>query len=221
MSNKILRLSAVLFGITAVTGLLLGIVQHVTSAPIAEQRQKQRARALEATLPQAESFALVPVEGSGIISEIAKGTSGGETAGYCFTLKPKGFGGILTLVCGIADDGQVMDISILESNETPGLGAQASKPAFAGQFHQRRTSGLLTVVKTPVENDDQIQAISGATITSRAITDAVNEALRYWSAHFKAQSGETRTDSIAKVQSSTVTEEIGDSNESSQTEGAK
>lgn len=185
MSNKIARLGIILFGITAVTGLLLGFVQHITSGPIAEQRRRQKEEALEATLPSAKSFKETAVENGGIISEIYQGFNGEKTAGYCFMLKPKGFGGVLTMVCGINNEGRVMDISILESGETPGLGQRASEPAFAGQFHERLADGALEVVKTPAQNDSQIQAISGATITSRAVTGAVNTAREYWSAHFK------------------------------------
>ena len=187
MSNKIARLGIILFGITAVTGLLLGIVQHITSGPIAEQRRRQKEDALEATLPGARSFKEVAVENGGIISEIYQGLDGEKTAGYCFTLKPKGFGGVLTMVCGISSEGRVMDISILESGETPCLGQRASEPAFAGQFHERLTDGALKVVKTPAQDDSQIQAISGATITSNAVTGAVNTARDYWKAHFKSE----------------------------------
>lgn len=220
MSNKILRLSTVLCGITAAAGLLLSVVQSITVAPIAKQREHGKESALEAALPQAKSFSPVPVEEAGIIAEISKGMKGTAVAGYCFTLKPKGFGGIMTLVCGIADDGRVTDISILESGETPGLGAKASEPAFAGQFRGRRSDGALTVVKTHPENDRQIQAISGATITSRAVTDAVNEARRYWSEHFKASTGEIQAHSSAEVNAGAAGRG-DDPGKSSPTEGAK
>lgn len=185
MQNKIIKLGVVLFGITAVTGLVLGAVQSITSGPIAATRQRQKNDALATTLPGAKDFAPVAIEGDGgIITEIFAGSDGASQIGYNFTLRPKGFGGLLTLVCGINNEGRVMDISILESGETPGLGARASEPAFAGQFHEKLAEGDLEVTKTPPQNDVEIQAISGATITSRAVTDAVNAARQYWSAHF-------------------------------------
>ena len=173
---KIVKLGSILFVITAVTGLLLGAVQNVTSGSIAAQRARQKNDALAATLPGAKNF-----------SEVYAGSAGGATIGYNFTLTPKGFGGLMTLICGIDAAGRVMDIAILESSETPGLGARASEPAFAGQFHGKLADGDLQVTKTPPEDGNQIQAISGATITSRAVADAVNAARAYWKNHLKKE----------------------------------
>ncbi|RKJ79254.1 MULTISPECIES: RnfABCDGE type electron transport complex subunit G [unclassified Pyramidobacter] len=185
---KIAKLGSILFAITAVTGLLLGAVQNITSGSIAAQRARQKNDALAATLPGAKNFTPVALKtDAGIIAEIFSGSGGGKTLGYNFTLTPKGFGGLMTLVCGIDAEGRVTDIAILESSETPGLGARASEPAFAGQFHGRLADGDLQVTKTPPENGDQIQAISGATITSRAVTDAVNAARAYWKNHLKKE----------------------------------
>lgn len=185
---KIAKLGSILFAITAVTGLILGAVQKLTLGPILAQRTQQKNEALAATLPGAKDFAPVALEAdTGVISEVFAGSDGGATIGYNFTLTPKGFGGLMTLVCGIDSVGRVVDIAILESSETPGLGARASEPAFAGQFHGRLADGDLHVTKTPPENGDQIQAISGATITSRAVTDAVNAARAYWKKHLKKE----------------------------------
>ncbi len=190
MANKITHLGAVLFGITAITGLVLGGVQAITSGPIAAQRARQKSEALAATLPGVSDFKEVAIEDGGIITEIFAGSVNDEIKGYCFTLTPKGFGGQLTMVCGINSEGRVMDISILESGETPGLGQRASEPGFAGQFHERlpeNPDGELEVTKTPPQSTQQIQAISGATITSRAVTGAVNVARDYWKNHFKSE----------------------------------
>ena len=178
---KIVKLGSILFVITAVTGLLLGAVQNVTSGSIAAQRARQKNDALAATLPGAKNFTPVALKAdAGIISEVYAGSAGGATIGYNFTLTPKGFGGLMTLICGI-------DAAILESSETPGLGARASEPAFAGQFHGKLADGDLQVTKTPPEDGNQIQAISGATITSRAVADAVNAARAYWKNHLKKE----------------------------------
>lgn len=186
--RKIIKLGVILFGITAATGLILGVVQFVTSGPIAEQRLKQKNAALAATLPGATEFSPVAIEGdAGLITEIFEGKNAGETIGYNFSLAPKGYGGLLSLVCGINHEGRVMDITILYSNETPGLGARASEPSFAGQFHERLVEGDLIVTKVPPENENQILAISGATRTSLAVTGAINVARNYWAEHFKKE----------------------------------
>ena len=91
---KIAKLGSILFAITAVTGLVLGAVQNVTSGSIAAQRVRQKNEALAATLPGAKNFTPVALKAdAGIISEIFAGSDGGTTLGYNFTLTPKGFGG--------------------------------------------------------------------------------------------------------------------------------
>ena len=98
-------------------------------------------------------------------------------------MTPKGYAGLITTVVGINNEGRVMDIKILSHSETPGLGAKAVEPAFAGQFKEK-LAPQLSVTKTPPESDSQIQAISGATITSSAVVNGVNTALNYWRANF-------------------------------------
>jgi len=179
--NKIARLGAILFGITAATGAILGGVQAVTSEPIARQREAQKNRALAATLPGAKAFApLKTAPEHGLIAEIAAGAEGDKTLGWCFTVDVKGFGGPMKVVVGINAEGAVTGVSMLEMSETPGLGARTAEPAFTGQFAGKGPKGALAVTKTPPENERQVQAVSGATISSRAVTGAVNAARAYW-----------------------------------------
>lgn len=195
--SKIVKLGLILFVITAVTGLVLGAVQTITLEPIKEAQAKEKNEALAATLPGAEEFNAVEIEGNpGIIEEIYEGSGGGAVIGYNFTVKPKGYGGLITMVVGINNEGRVMDIKILNHSETPGLGAKASDPSFAGQFKEK-LAGALSVTKTPPESDSHIQAISGATITSSAVTNGVNTALQYWRGHMKEGGGEEASESPA------------------------
>jgi len=73
----------------------------------------------------------------------------------------------------------VAGISIVSSSETPGMGKKAENPDFYGQFSNKNVD-MFTVIKGEAKTDDQISAISGATITSRAITDAVNTVLTHF-----------------------------------------
>ena len=181
---KIVRYGLILFAITAATGLILGGVYTMTLEPIRLVQEQEKNEALASTLPGATEFETVDVkDGSPMITEIYKGSDGGEVKGYNFTVTPKGYAGLLTIVVGVNNEGRVMDIKILSHSETPGLGAKAVEPAFAGQFKEKLAEKL-TVTKTSVESDDQIQAISGATITSSAVVNGVNTALNYWRAHF-------------------------------------
>lgn len=202
--GKIIKLGLVLFVITAVTGLILGAVHTITLEPIREAQAREKNEALAATLPGATEFKkLQPSENAGIIKEIYEGSSGGKTVGYNFTVTPKGYGGPIELIVGISNEGRVMDIKILSHSETPGLGAKAVEKPFAGQFKDKLIEKLF-VTKTPAEAEDQIQAISGATITSSAVVAGVNEALAYWKANF---SGGAQADMIGEAASDSKTSE--------------
>lgn len=181
MNNKIVRLAVVLLGITAVTGIILGGVYTMTLKPIAAVQQQQKMEALSATMPGAKDFRQVEVKNdkSDLIKEINEGSDGSNVVGYNFTVTPKGYGGLITLVVGIDKEGTVKGIKILSLSETPGLGMKSTEPAFSGQFKDKKAD-TLTVVKTAPASAGEIQAISGATITSRAVTLGVNSALDYW-----------------------------------------
>lgn len=186
--GKIARLGLVLFVITAVTGMILGAVYTVTLEPIHVAKSNEKNEALAATLPGAADFKEIKPEGdAGTITEIYEGSKDGAVTGYNFTVTPKGYGGLITLIVGISGAGEVEDIKILSHSETPGLGAKAGNPEFSGQFHKKAIDDF-RVVKTPPEKESDIQAISGATITSTAVTSGVNEAAAYWKAHFSEAS---------------------------------
>lgn len=105
--------------------------------------------------------------------------SDGAALGRVYLIKPKGYGGPISLMIGIKPDATVIGISILSSSETPGMGKKAENPDFYGQFADKKVDAF-SLIKGEAKTDDQISAISGATITSKAITDAVNQVL----AHF-------------------------------------
>lgn len=183
--NKICKLGLVLCAITAVTGVILGGVYTMTLEPIRATKERQKMEALAATLPGAKEFKQIEIKGDpGIITEINEGTDGGNLVGYNFTVTPKGYGGIIEIVAGIEKDGKLMDIRILNMSETPGLGAKAPEPAFAGQFKNKKAERLMLVKTTPA-SENEIEAISGATITSNAVTNGVNTALEYWQKNLK------------------------------------
>ncbi|MGE4445184.1 MAG: RnfABCDGE type electron transport complex subunit G [Synergistaceae bacterium] len=184
---KILKLSAVLFIITAVTGLILGGVYTMTLDPIRSAKEKEKMAAFAETLPEATDFEKMdhPQDHS-IIKEVNKGSVNGETVGYNLTVTPKGYGGLIEMVVGIDDEGKLIDIKILSHAETPGLGAKAAEPAFSDQFEQKNVDSLVITKNKPAA-ENEIQAISGATITSSAVADGVNTALEYWAKNLKGE----------------------------------
>ena len=168
-------ISLKLFIITAVAALCLAFVNKVTEPVIEKNAQLSKVKALNNIL-DAEEFSDPETVGKDIdgitIEEIYVGKNGDDVAGYVVNaVSHEGYGGDIKVMVGFDKTFEVTKIEILEASETAGLGANASKPSFAGQFEG--TKGVLEVVKGDAK-DGQISAISSATVTSKAVTNAVN-----------------------------------------------
>jgi Na+-translocating ferredoxin:NAD+ oxidoreductase subunit G len=175
-----LKLGGILLIIAAIAGLLLGAAHTVTLEPIAKQEQMTKATALKEILPKADEFKIKETALEGTIMEVNEGTTSGKTAGYAIKVAPKGYGGAVQLMVGISTEGKVSGIKILSHSETPGLGANAPQPKFSGQFAGKPIAKELAVVKKAPSADNEIEAITGATITSKAVTSGVNEAIKFY-----------------------------------------
>lgn len=181
--------------ITLIAGLLLGFVYNVTKAPIAAQEEKTKQEAYKAVFAGAEKFEAVKADqkdiqkvlkskdlGQNTINEIAKAVdSSGKTLGYVFSVtNPEGYGGDVTLSVGIKNDGTVNGYETLTINETAGLGMKAKEDEFKSNFKNKKADTFTVVKDGSGKNDDsKIDAISGATITSRAVTSGVNSCVAY------------------------------------------
>lgn len=168
-------ISLKLFVITAVAALCLACVNKITEPVIAKNAEIAKIKALNNVL-EAEEFSDPEAIGKDIdgvtVEELYVGKKGKDVAGYVVNaVSHEGYGGDIKVMVGFDKDLYVTKIEILEASETAGLGANASKPAFAGQFEG--TQGVLEVVKGDAK-DGQISAISSATVTSKAVTNAVN-----------------------------------------------
>ena len=166
----VLRLTVTLFLITGVMAAALAGVNAVTKDAIAANQEEKTQAALSEVLPGAGKLEKLPLSGdSGIVSEVyCSGSS------YAVKVTPGGFGGEITMMVGIVD-GSVSGISVISHAETPGLGAVAAASnakgeAFRGQFAGQSEELVI---------GDQVDAMSGATITSTAVVTGVNAALRY------------------------------------------
>ena len=166
----ILRLALTLLVITGVVAAALAGVNAITKDAIATNQEKKTQEALTVVLPDAGELQKMELTGdTGIVSEVY---TDGEN--YAVKVLPGGFDGEITMRVGISG-GQVTGISVISHTETPGLGAVAAAQnakgeAFRGQFVGQE--GTLAV-------GDQIDAMSGATITSKAVVTGVNAALDY------------------------------------------
>lgn len=183
--NETLKLGFKLLLVTAVAGLILGGAFLVTKDPIAKQVAKTNSEAMKEVLPKADSFEIMDGKSKGNVTEVNEGKKSSDVSGYAIKVLTKGYGGQIEMMVGVSKEGEVKGIKILSHSETPGLGANAPQPKFSGQFKGKPTDKKLEVVKTAPANKSEVQAITGATITSRAVTKGVNEAVDYYKAELK------------------------------------
>ena len=182
--KDIMKLALRLIIITAAAGLLLGLTYNATKEPIAYQEELSKSEARMAVLSQAtdfEEFDLTAVsleDAYADITEVYIGLNDGQTVGATISFDTTGYSSGLNLTVGIAQDGTIAGVDIVSHGETPGLGAKADDAEYLAQYIGKSVE--LSVVKTEPSADSQIQAVTGATITSSAIADAVNAAQQFY-----------------------------------------
>ncbi len=169
---EVLKVGVILFVITAVAAAILAGVNSYTAPVIAENNKKAQEKALRAVLPEADNIAQIeykPDEGSTVI-EIYDGAE----AGYAVKTTPNGYGGKIEMVVGIDSAYKVTGIEIISQSETAGLGSNCTGEEFRAQFVGKTEN--IAVVKNGASGN-QIDAISSATVTSKAVTKGVNDAI--------------------------------------------
>lgn len=194
-----------LFVITLIAGVLLGAVYTITFHPIEKQKDKAKQEAYAAVYDGAEfkqdqdvdaalekfnqDLAAGKISSASLgslsdvqIAEVLKAQVDGQDAGYVVTCSGKGYGGAVTMALGIDGEGVIRGIQITDcSNETPGLGQNSTNKDWNGQFVGTNTSQDINVVKDGSGSAEAgtINAISGATITSSAVTRAVDGVFQF------------------------------------------
>ena len=179
--KEIIKVTLRLTIIMVIAALALGGTHVMTRDPIAAQDERTReAKRLE-VLGNASSFEEMQLAGEpGSITALHKGVdAAGNLCGYTFLTHANGFGGEFSLTVGVDAQGSVTGVRINSHAETPGLGAKATEPAFYDQYVG--TTGEVAVL----QDGGQIHAITAATITSRAISDAVTGVLDYCTQNLK------------------------------------
>lgn len=184
-----LKEAGILFAITLIVGLLLGVVYELTKEPIRIQQEKAVAEACKAVFQPADTFEEIKytpgeelaeeLSSMGVkIGSVYKALDGGGTVlGYVIqSTSTQGYGGNIVLYVGVRNDGTLNDISILEINETAGLGMEAPS-VLVPQFHEKKVDSFV-YTKSGASEDNEIDAITSATITTSAFTNAVNGGLR-------------------------------------------
>ncbi|MDE7243354.1 MAG: RnfABCDGE type electron transport complex subunit D [Oscillospiraceae bacterium] len=191
----------VLCVITLLAGVCLSGVYSMTKDTIAEQQMAANLASYQAVCPGAETFeydsgltAAVDALGGEVygtdygrvyINEIVVGTdSAGNAAGYVISAtSADGVEGNITISVGLTADGTVSGIAFTELNETPGLGSLVGEEAFSGQFTDVKTDSFVLNKSGGSTADNEIDSVSGASISSQAVVNAVNAALDFYAAN--------------------------------------
>ena len=178
--------------ITLVAGFALGLVNEITKEPIAQQEAKAKAEACKAVFADADDFAAIEdlsgaadalesagLTGKAAVNEAYEAKKGGETVGYVITVTDhEGYGGDIQFSVGVSTDDTLTGISILSIGETAGLGMKAKNADFQEQFVGLPATGNLEYTKTGEEG--KIDALSGATVTTNAMTNGTNAAIAFY-----------------------------------------
>lgn len=194
--STLIKDAVILLLITLISGLALSYVYEITKVPIAEQRALKKQKANQAVFVDASFFendqklinlaantdlAALSSDYEGItIDEINKAKDrNGVLLGYNVTVTTtQGYDDSLTLVFGYSLDGTIKGIEYISLTETAGLGMKAQDTKFVNKFLNKKVQHF-TVIKAGVAKEDQIDAISGATITTKAVTNAINAGISF------------------------------------------
>ncbi len=167
---SIVKVALNLFFACIISGVIIGIVFFLSNPYAIISAERMETEAMQSLVPEASSFVDVPGKEGWKIAE-----SGAEKLAYIIPVEPKGFAGAIHMLVAVSKDGAVLNYAITIHKETPGLGDGAEKPKFKDQFIGK-TAESLEVTKNP-NDKDKIQAMTGATITSRAVTKGIKEAV--------------------------------------------
>ena len=174
--RSLLKTGAILLSIGFICTLLLSLCNYLTKDKIARLSAETEKAAMTATLPEAQDFVKYTGEYDGIVTAVYAGkTADKKIVGYCVKAEPVGYGGAISMIVGINTEGVVTGVDIVEMSETPGLGAKADDTDFTDKYKGK--TSVVSVIKSGKPNENQINAISGATVTSKAVTQGVNSAL--------------------------------------------
>lgn len=168
MKKEFIQLSSVLCIITLVAGLLLSGVNAVTEPRIALAEKMASEEAMKKIIPEADSF-------EPLTESVTIASKGDNKVGYCVKVESAGYGGNIVMMVAIGEEsGELRGIEILSHSETAGLGAKIENEEFKNQFQDKSTE--LEVVKKETDSPYEVTAITGATVSSRAVVKGIEQA---------------------------------------------
>ena len=176
--DTLFNMFVALFVICVVAGGVLGLVYNATKEPIATAEKAKKTEAIKNVLPEfhelKETNVKSALEDTELPFYLAYDAENNFIGAAVETFTNKGFSGNISLMVGILADGTIKNISVLQHAETPGLGSKMSEPTFKDQFNDKKAETFKFNVK---KDGGDVDAITAATISSRAFCDAVNRAL--------------------------------------------
>lgn len=172
--GQIIKPVIVLTCICLVVTALLAYINTITSPIIAEAEEKAAREAMEEVLAEADTFEQITLDT--MPERVTEIYRAGNNAGYVFMLKTKGYGGDMKLICGIKSDGTIEACKTLSHAETSGLGSKTAEDPYRNQYVGKTADTL-----------DQVDSISGATISSTAYMNAIKDAFEAFKAVKEAE----------------------------------
>lgn len=168
-NNSIVKIATNLAITCFVSGLIIAGTYMITEPAAEAQRVKAKNDAMKELVQDADSFKAVDGKDGWYAA-----VKGGKTVAYVVPAQGKGYAGVIQMLAAVTPDGKAIDYKVLKHAETPGLGDKMVEPKFRKQF-AGKTAKDMEVVKVPT--DKNIQSLTGATITTRAVTTGIKEAV--------------------------------------------
>lgn len=197
MIKKIIHDTVCLVVITLVAGICLAVVNRITADPIEKAEAEERAASYREVFPEASEFTEI-ADTAAICDKISSDLAAGVTVNQALTAvdgdgaplgcvvsvtSANGYGGDIVMSLGVSGDGTITGFTVTSMSETPSLGAYCTEDWFSEQF-KGINSEQIRYTKDGRSEPDQIDAISGATKTTKAVTEAVNGGLRFAHEYF-------------------------------------
>ena len=209
--SSIFRNALILCLITLIAGVALAFVYALTRDPILKAEYKEEQDACRAVFADADAFvqpegADLPADDGWCIEKLYFAKKAEKTLGYVMRVRTgAGYGGDIVLVLGVKPDGKISGMRVIDaSGESPGLGARCLDSDFSNQFTGMQSP--LTYTKGGQSGANAVDAISGATITTSAVTEAVDRAL-VWIASYRATLPPETDDSTVSEEQTTDMED--------------
>lgn len=177
-NNKTLKLTLFLLLVCGVSAFLIAYVNQVTVDVIAQQKLEATKAGYAEVYPGASDYIEAAYEDTDpLISAVVLAKNGGEDAGVIYTVVPSGYNGPIEALVGFdIRSKEITGVKVLSQTETAGLGANVQEPWFTARFAGKNAEQAIAVVKIEQTNENEVQAITAATITSEAIVSGINAA---------------------------------------------